>query len=126
MAMLVESAWLAVACALQDDEDRRSIALYGQKPAVTPDKDKLPDISPGTRAMSPRKTVRPTSLQEPVVSLDNRCLSCSPNGGTVLAGFKMACLQYQPGLVQCEGKSYNRSDLIKRQKELLQQVRNSV
>ncbi len=32
-----------------------------------------------------------------VIAIDNRCLSCSGQATTVLAGFKIACLQYQGG-----------------------------
>lgn len=64
--------------------------------------------------------------QEPVVSIDSRCLSCSGSTTTVLAGFKMACLNYQPGAVEYEGALYSRAELVRKRMELLQQARSAL
>jgi len=68
----------------------------------------------------------PPSLKDPVVMLDTRCLSCSGNQATVLAGFKMACLQYAPSPVEYEKSTYSRSELIKLRLDLLEQVKDQL
>eukprot|EP00427_Karlodinium_veneficum_P025436 CAMPEP_0169112086 /NCGR_PEP_ID=MMETSP1015-20121227/27439_1 /TAXON_ID=342587 /ORGANISM="Karlodinium micrum, Strain CCMP2283" /LENGTH=575 /DNA_ID=CAMNT_0009174083 /DNA_START=78 /DNA_END=1805 /DNA_ORIENTATION=- len=144
LAMLVENAFMGLACDLQDEEDRKDIALYAAKP-MQPERTliSLPQISQNGRSqtLSPRRsrTLKTTtssggfggsnpdsSFKEPVISLDSRCLSCSGSQATVLAGFKLACLQYRPGAVEYERKTYNRSDLIQKRCELLQQCRKTL
>lgn len=58
----------------------------------------------------------------PVISLDNRCLSCSGHGQTVLSGFKMACLQYTPSPVAFANKTHNRMELLELRQKLLDQA----
>lgn len=139
---LVESCLMSLACDLQDEEDRKRIALFGVRaPQAQPDKGiALPDItlksksSPNSAAPSPRRSrthIRTDGQGNaegiaPVVSLDTRCLSCSGSQATVLAGFKMACLQYQPGPVDYENKTYSRSELVRKRMELLTQARTSL
>lgn len=147
VAMLVESALMGLACDLQDEEDRKDIGLFGTK-SMQADKTfiPLPQINPYGRSISPRQTPTrlaktstggngfsavggsepDTSFREPVISLDSRCLSCSGSQATVLAGFKLACLQYQPGAVEYERKKYSRYDLIRKRLELLQQCRKTL
>lgn len=68
----------------------------------------------------------PAPLSDPTVMLDTRCLSCSGNQATVLAGFKMACLQYAPTPVLYEKSAYTRTELIKLRVDLLEQVREQL
>lgn len=61
-------------------------------------------------------------ISGPVMSVDQRCLSCSGNRNLVLAGFKMACLQYAPGPVQFAKKTWPRSELLSLRMKLLSQA----
>lgn len=139
LATFVESAWMGLACDLQDEKDRKEIGLYGAKSAaLPPEKDVgLPDIlnqRNSAMSASPRKSTLVKKrmskvgevmgdVTEPVVSFDSRCLSCSGSMSTVLAGFKMACLRYEPGAVEYEGSTYSRSELVRKRAELLEQAR---
>jgi len=156
---ILESQLLSAALDLQDDQDRKNIALFGYK--ANDNKDKpcwLPDLTgseckPGTasntsRGRTPRgkqKTgMQASSLgstggstrsslststaasDNPVLLCDKRCLSCSGAASTVLAGFKLACLQYAPSPVEYEKATYNRSDLIKLRMDLLKQAKDQL
>merc|ERR1712072_532274 len=111
LAALLESNRMQAALELQDDMDRRKVALTGYKEA------------PGAKAPDDNKTPRGGSRksmkEQQVVSVDNRCLSCSGQTATVLAGFKIACLQYAPGQVKYETKDYERSELVEQAHEAL-------
>jgi len=63
---------------------------------------------------------------DPVVTLDRRCLACSGSQATVLAGFKLACLQYAPSPVQYQNVTYSRSELIRLRIDLLNQVKEQL
>jgi len=127
----VESAWIGLACEMQTETDRQSIGLYGFKPAG---QSGLPDINAkkNSSLQSPLSSPRRNrgrggdSGQCPIVSIDDRCLSCSGSTATAMAGFKMACLQFHPGQVEYEGAMYSRSELVSMQMELLHQVRSSL
>jgi len=62
----------------------------------------------------------------PVVTLDKRCLACSGSQATVLAGFKLACLQYSPSSVEYQKVMYSRSELIRLRIDLLNQVKDQL
>jgi len=159
LASFIESAWMGLACELQDEKDRKAISLYGFKDgpdiaSVSPSSNigTLPNImakngstrsgvsaSPRHRGSaksgkdyrvgileSPRHHTSEAAFAEPVVSIDSRCLSCSGSTATVLAGFKMACLRYEPGLIEYEGTTYSRSELVSKRMELLQQARLAI
>eukprot|EP00921_Rhytidocystis_pertsovi_P013892 GHVQ01022582.1.p1 GENE.GHVQ01022582.1~~GHVQ01022582.1.p1 ORF type:complete len:525 (-),score=92.95 GHVQ01022582.1:258-1832(-) len=98
LAVLLESDRVSACLEAQDDDDRQKVALTGYK-------------TPGD-----------TQRSAPVISLDNRCLCCSGQAATVLAGFKIACLQYQPGPVKYNSKTFNRSDLLGVRRQLLEQA----
>lgn len=154
ISTLVDSALMGLALELQDDQDRKNIALFGIRDGVQKGaSSNLPDIglkqsrtvgtnpSLRTPTMTPRRRLTQKSPEAPlsmvhtprtessdlehdaVLSLDTRCLSCSGSQHTVLAGFKMACLQYAPGPVEWERTNYGRSDLISKRMELLQQAK---
>jgi hypothetical protein len=38
----------------------------------------------------------------------------------------MACLRYEPGLIEYEGTTYSRSELVSKRMELLQQARLAI
>merc|ERR1712176_673495 len=58
--------------------------------------------------------------QDPVVRVDNRCLSCSGQAPLVLSAFKMACLQYSPSPVEHGGSHFDRGDLLSQRHSLLE------
>lgn len=60
-----------------------------------------------------------TAGGNPVMSVDQRCISCSGQTATVLAGFKIACLQYMPQPVEFQGSMHDRASLLNRRNELL-------
>lgn len=145
LATFLESACIGLACDLQDDKDRKGIALFGAKGMATDKGAGLPDITSKRGSMaspstSPRKKggmdklAKTTTaagfgfegVTDQVVSIDNRCLSCSGGSATVLAGFKLACLRYEPGPVEYEGIFYSRSELIRKRMELLEQARSAL
>jgi len=148
MEMLVESQLLSAMLDLQDDNDRKNIALFGYKGAPTTGGTEkiekvsaLPDVhsqrSPGgsmSARGSPRKRPGGTSLTSEsapagqagigqVMSLDKRCLSCSGSHDTVLAGFKMACLSYAPSQVEIGKASYSRTALIAQRVDMLEHAK---
>merc|ERR1712139_323622 len=113
-----ESNRMQAALELQDDMDRRKVALTGYKEA------------PGAKAPDDNKTPRGGSRksmkEQQVVSVDNRCLSCSGQTATVLAGFKIACLQYAPGQVKYDSKDFDRSELLNMRNELVEQAHEAL
>lgn len=145
---LLETAMMGLHLEMQDDQDRKSIALFGVKGGnEKASSNNLPDIANNGRSRppaiapssalkaSPRRRLTKGSETTPsppdgdagaVLAVDNRCLSCSGNAATVLAGFKMACLQYAPSPVEWEKSSYSRSDLIHKRIQLLQQAKASM
>jgi len=68
----------------------------------------------------------PGKRQEPVVKVDNRCLSCSGQAPMVLSAFKMACLQYTPSPVEHDGERLDRDDLLQQRHALLQSAHASL
>jgi len=149
LELLIESNLLCATCDLQDDHDRRNIALYGYKSADW-GKDKsslLPDVhddgSHG-RANGGSMSARTSKRRGPgvggastgtdhsasgsgqVVSLDKRCLSCSGSQGTALAGFKVACLSYAPSDIAIGNSTYNRADLICQRLDMLRHAKDQL
>jgi len=59
----------------------------------------------------------------PIVTLDKRCLSCSNSSATVLAGFKMACLQYVASPITYDDRPRSRLELIRLRFDLLSQIK---
>jgi len=136
---ILQSERAASALDYQDDADRAKVALMGykdQKPG-----DNLPAGSKGPK--------RPASVQGmhgesqhsarskgnddsdgtgrgPVVSVDQRCISCSGQAATVMAGFKVACLQYAPGPVQYQNRTFERKDLLGLRQQLLDQANEAL
>lgn len=122
--MLVDSENASSALDIQDDSDRGKVALMGYR-----------DSKGSAQAKARSKAAKPTSNPQapsevpgpgPVVSLDHRCLSCSGQAQTVLAGFKIACLEYAPGPVTLKGKMWNRTELLDWRMKLLLQAREAL
>jgi len=160
LAMMVESELLGAMLELQDDQDRKSISLFGYKGAegkqapYSPHKEDtargwtLPELDPGgsqrsrslVPATTPRTSMDPTrtprrkagtlaaggEADAPVMTIDKRCLSCSGNASTVLAGFKLACLSYAPSPVVYRDMPHSRSELIKLRMDLLAQAKEQL
>lgn len=132
-SMLVESQLLGAMLDMQDDQDRKSIALFGIKANDEKQKDtsrtcSLPELNGaagGGRSSSATPRTAQTS-QAPVMTIDKRCLSCSGSAATVLAGFKLACLQYAPSPVDYQKVTYSRSELIRLRMDLLQQAKEQL
>jgi len=141
--MMLQSERAASAMGMQDDTDRANVALVGYRDgngrgtpstaAPTPRPQSrggassrcspLPSMGKApSRAASPRDS----GGGNPVISVDQRCLSCSGQAQTVLAGFKMACLQYAPGPVSFAKKTYQRGDLSELRQKLLDQANEAL
>eukprot|EP00928_Gymnodinium_smaydae_P021986 TRINITY_DN18613_c0_g1_i1.p1 TRINITY_DN18613_c0_g1~~TRINITY_DN18613_c0_g1_i1.p1 ORF type:complete len:675 (+),score=183.72 TRINITY_DN18613_c0_g1_i1:243-2267(+) len=54
-----------------------------------------------------------------VLSLDRRCLSCSPSAVNVLQAFKIACLKYEAAPVRYGGECHERVDLCQAMQNLV-------
>jgi chromosome segregation ATPase len=134
---ILQSERAASALDHQDDLDRAKVALMGYK-------NNKPDEAPGSKGPA-----RPSSVQGmnsegqrsargrgghdegdgtrgPVVSVDQRCLSCSGQAATVMAGFKVACLQYAPGPVMYQNRTFERKDLLGLRQQLLDQANEAL
>eukprot|EP00930_Biecheleria_cincta_P105043 TRINITY_DN9754_c0_g1_i2.p1 TRINITY_DN9754_c0_g1~~TRINITY_DN9754_c0_g1_i2.p1 ORF type:complete len:558 (-),score=141.42 TRINITY_DN9754_c0_g1_i2:44-1717(-) len=135
---LLESNAMNIYMGLQDDQDRRNIALFGYKPQSADKQDPkaqtLPNIDSGSwTARSSPRTRRSDRVEKgygggiqgvmPTVTVDKRCLSCSGSQATVLAGFKLACLQYTPGPVEYQRVTYSRPELLDLQLKLVEQAK---
>ncbi|CAK8998742.1 unnamed protein product [Durusdinium trenchii] len=115
MQAIVESQQIAAQIDYHEDQDRQEISLFGCKPVDRGDRSEqlLPSISKDT----PRK--RETAS---LISLDKRCLSCCGGAGAVLAGFKIACLNYTAGPVEYRQTMYSRAELLHLQSKLVDQA----
>jgi len=118
---LLESDRVGAALEVQDDSDRRKVALTGYK-------DKSAAGSGRAATPRPRKLdpVVGVNKLDPVISVDSRCMSCSGHAGTVMAGFKIACLQYQPSPVEYGSEIFDRSALLARRHELLEHANSAL
>lgn len=120
--MIVEAELLSAVLDQQDDLDRKQIALYGLKPQEESRKTMLPDLSPRKADMGKLTG----GVLTPIISLEKRCLSCSANPTTGLAGFKMACLKYAPSPIEYERVTYSRTELIGLRLDLLRQIKEQM
>jgi len=73
----------------QDEEDRQSLALVGQREGK-----KANELSPS-----------PSGRDKPFIKLDPKCLACSGNPNELKQSFKVACLQYHPSDIKYRSKS---------------------
>ena len=89
---LIDFGKISVALQGQDENDRESIFLMGSK----------------------------VSKKNKVVSIDKRCLSCAGQSSAVISAFKIACLAYEPSLVQYQERKFTRKSLLKVQKKMLE------
>merc|ERR1712137_1015028 len=143
MLLMLESDFMQCSLELQDAVDRKRIALMGakedetvftrshqmepQKPRPEHRSKSLPTVpSNFKRRNAPSTAPIARNPQEPVVRIDNRCLSCSGQAPLVLSAFKMACLQYTPSPVEHSGKQHDRGDLLQRRCMLLQQANDAL
>ena len=101
---LVETTQINHAMELQDEIDREKLALMGYKE----------EKSDGKAATTKPKS-KATESNNPYVTLDKQCLTCSGQSSVVLKAFKIACLTYKPSPVAFPEQtlqSYSRLDLI--------------
>jgi len=136
--MMLEGEFIGSSLEMQDAVDKKKISLMGVKDDETmlsrtyqsePQKPRSecraatapggPKPSNGGRSTVPEK-------QEPVVRVNNKCLSCSGQAPLVLSAFKMACLQYAPSPVNHEGRQHDRGNLLDRRHALLQRCRGAL
>lgn len=129
---MLESDLIGCSLELQDSIDRKKIALLGVK-----DDEAALSRTYGQETQRPRPECRGKaqvgypnkkggSAKEPVVRVDNRCLSCSGQAPLVLSAFKMACLQYSPSPVEHSGNQYERGDLLSQRHALLEGAHNAL
>merc|ERR1719265_54768 len=116
MEVLLESERVQAALDAQDLIDRKNVSLLGYKNA-----------NDGKKSRGRRQTDDDDNDDagmggsRSVISIDNRCLSCSGTHNEILEGFKIACLNYTPGQVSYEKFSYDRSELMNIRQDLLSQ-----
>lgn len=123
LGKMVQALEVSFALGIQDEQDRLSVSLIGFKeeaPAPSPSN------STATPSQSPRKEQQSPRLQRKasVISVDHRCLSCSGQSPVVMAGFKMACLQYRPSPIAFEGTSFHRGELLQQIGQMLSFIRD--
>mmetsp|Transcript_36331 Transcript_36331/g.66011 ORF Transcript_36331/g.66011 Transcript_36331/m.66011 type:complete len:603 (+) Transcript_36331:2-1810(+) len=151
LQMMLEAGFIGNALEMQDTIDKKRIALMGVKDDETmlvrtnqmdpqrPRPECRAKTAPGgvkpgggsrgtprQNAANPAAAVAARNAQEPVVRVDNRCLSCSGQAPLVLSAFKMACLQYAPSPVDYEGIQHDRTDLMNRRRSLLDRSRSAL
>lgn len=114
---LIQSERAAAALDLQDDIDRTKLSLMGYREVKKEGKERR--VEAGRRRQG---SASPSPVEIPVVSVDPRCHSCSGQAQAVLAGFKMACLEYAPGPVNFAHKTYSRNSLQDIRQRLLEQA----
>ncbi|CAE7041576.1 unnamed protein product [Symbiodinium sp. CCMP2592] len=129
---LVEVLAMQVSLERQEFADWHRVSLVGykpvsttQKPTEVDDTSKSPSKSP---PKAPKQSPRKKGGGDPsqVISLDKRCYSCCSQSQMVMAGFKMACLQYKPSPVACSGGLLERVELFDRMEQLLEAARERV
>merc|ERR1719281_1833746 len=129
---MLKSERVASALSNQDDVDRAKVALVGYRDAKNTGTSRPNSSSMKKRGRQGNDACAPCGPDggggdgEPVISVDNRCLSCSGQAQHVLSGFKMACLQYAPGPVTFSSgsgapkKLYKREELLDLRQRLLE------
>lgn len=125
LKIMLDSDAIQYKLELQDSIDKKKIMLMGMK-----DEDKTlgkSALSEQVKPQKPRGVLRGgpgvfTKKQEPVLHVDNRCLSCSGQSPFILSAFKMACLQYSPSPVEFEGCHYERGELLAKRQNLLDEA----
>jgi len=129
---MLKSDRIASALAQQENVDRAKVALMGyrddKKPAGgRPSTTSKVGRTPRSRQNSSQQDCGDGSESgENVITIDNRCLSCSGQAQHVLSGFKMACLQYAPGPVTFSKKMYKREELLELRQNLLEQAQDQL
>lgn len=165
ISILLEADRIGMTIEIQDDSDRKKVALMGYKDANNNNSSNNPNPSNQLPLLGTNRTsslsIRPplsrpatagaggrvgrsisvtTSFVDPsprlstgggeggglVMSIDSKCLSCSSQPSTVLAGFKLACIQYQPGPVRFNNRNFNRSELLAVRQQLLEQAHDAL
>mmetsp|Transcript_86033 Transcript_86033/g.216574 ORF Transcript_86033/g.216574 Transcript_86033/m.216574 type:complete len:593 (+) Transcript_86033:132-1910(+) len=132
---MLDSDLIQCSLEMQDSIDRKKIALLGVKDDETslsrtymqePQRPR-PECRTKAQVGYPRHGAHKGGAAEggakskdPVVRVDNRCLSCSGQAPLVLSAFKMACLQYSPSPVEHGGSQYDRGDLLFQRHSLLE------
>jgi hypothetical protein len=138
LSMILEGERVQNALELQDSVDRKRIALMGVKDdelslsrGYGTDKQRpRPEARDKAGAQAtPRATTAPGGPKQkmgkqnqPIVSVDTRCLSCSGQAPLVMAAFKMACLQYTPSKVEYQAQAYDRQELLQHRQTLLRRA----
>merc|ERR1719265_2577563 len=138
LSMILEGERVQNALELQDSVDRKRIALMGVKDdelslnrsyGTTPQRPRPEARGQSGATTTPRATTAPGGAKpkmgkqnQPIVSVDTRCLSCSGQAPLVMAAFKMACLQYTPSKVEYQAQAYDRHDLLQHRQTLLRRA----
>jgi len=124
IAVMLKSDRVASALAQQENVDRAKVALMGYRD--TKEQKGRPSTSSKAGGKRPAKGGEGSESGEAVISVDNRCLSCSGQAQHVLSGFKMACLQYAPGPVSFSKKLYKQDELLELRQALLDQAQEQL
>lgn len=123
---ILQSERMACALEQQDTADRAKVALMGFRDTkdekIGGSQSRPASTNSGVRARSRVAGSSSPTPDVPVISVDNRCLSCCGQSQNVISAFKMACLQYAPGTVSFRKKSYTRSELLDLRSTLLEEA----
>eukprot|EP00347_Sterkiella_histriomuscorum_P014958 403358851 len=96
-----ESVQILIKLGLQDEQDRKSISLYGFKM---------------------NESEKSLINEKPIVTLDKQCLSCSGQSSIVINAFKMACLSYQPQPITYQNVTSSRESLFTQTQGILEKA----
>jgi len=128
--MVVQSEAASSALHIQDDSDRSKVALMGYKTNKQSGVASARSKSQSKTSCNHQSGANPQAAEDyasgPVISVDQRCLSCSGNAQTILSGFKMACLEYAPGPVSFAKKVWHRAELLDWRNKLLHQAHEAL
>ncbi|CDW87328.1 UNKNOWN [Stylonychia lemnae] len=116
--LMQESIRILIALQIQDEIDRKSLSLVGQKSHfVKASRENALQSSQNIRTQpsSPRGAVG--GVIERVVfnqyiQLDPQCLSCSQNPNEIKTAFKLACLSYKPSNIEFKNIIFERQNLL--------------
>jgi hypothetical protein len=116
LGWLIEINQINLAMEMQDEIDREKLALMGYKEETVK----------GTNTLGASKSKQSlTESNNPYVTLDKQCLTCSGQSSVVLKAFKIACLTYKPSPVDIPEmmiKNYPRLDLISLKSKIIKDI----
>eukprot|EP00347_Sterkiella_histriomuscorum_P003952 403362306 len=111
--LMQESIKILISLQVQDEKDRASISLVGQKThTVKGNANCRQNVQ--SQQNSPRllNAQKGATKYQKYIELDPQCISCSQNVTEIKTAYKIACLSYKPSNVEYKNTNFERSNLI--------------